>query len=68
MKRSAFWAGNPCVGLFVSCLVGLQMMRMPPNQALHLTAAASSVVGIQRLPVPRQVSPVVGDMNNTRFS
>jgi hypothetical protein len=43
MKRSAFWAGNPCVGLFVSCLVGLQMMRMPPNQALHLTAAASSV-------------------------
>jgi hypothetical protein len=52
----------------VNYLVGLQMMRMPPNQALHLTAAASSVFGIQRLPVPRQVSPVVGDMNNTRFS
>lgn len=68
MKRSAFWAGNPCAGSLVNYLVGLQMMRMPPNQALHLTAAASSVFGIQRLPVPRQVSPVVGDMNNTRFS
>jgi hypothetical protein len=40
MKRSALWAGNPCVGLLVSCLVGLQTMRMPQNQALHLTAAA----------------------------
>ena len=49
MKRSACWAGNPCVGLFVSCLVGLEMMRMPPDQALHLTAAASSAFGIQPL-------------------